>query len=338
MTKNKKGALHTDPMIYGAPDTGANWKAPTGEKAKNQEIQKLQAIVSKKGAGNAPKAEARLKALGALGTDPTTSGGTPDQTAQGFQDVTQGAYGAINNLLPNINGQMPQYDAVMPGNYEEMRQKAYQSVYEPQRQELDKRFGQEEQMFRSRMAEQGIPEGSKLYAQQYDQMKSQQNQAYQNAQNQAFQFGQGEQAQMFGQADTNRQFGYQDLLNRSNYMLNTLGALNPYYQGGLHQSMLGQQQGFESTEAQKAFERQKQLAAQQQKYALQQQANQKFAPYHGLTFDQQMALQRQGIYDQAALQGLNGYPSQPNQGVLGGAAAGIGQGVGAAIIGSTLGK
>lgn len=145
------------------------------------------------------------------GTDPGTAApgaGSPGDVSSGdiipgttWNDGLGDLFGmgndAISNLINEINTTGP-FD---PGDYSAQRQRAEDAVMKSFERSNQARWAREEEGFRSRMAAQGIPEGSDAYRQRYAiEIGEPKQQAYEQAQNQAVQSGQQEQAQAFGQA------------------------------------------------------------------------------------------------------------------------------------------
>ena len=282
--------------------------------------QKLQGIIDRKG-GKAPKAIQRLeKVNGALGAMPTQQQQAPQNP--GFQNVTNSS----NDYLQGVFGQLQGQGQFNPGSFQDTRQQATDVAMNEFNRLNQGRFSQEDAAFEEQMTAQGIDPTSEKFRNLNSERMLNRNSAIQGAQNNAFQMGQGEQAQAFGQASSKYQMPLQQLQ-----------AASPYYgyqaqssENALdRQHQVGMQQG--------GFDFQKELAALQQKYSLQQIAA---TPRGGgggggLSFDQQMALQNNAIdknyYNNLILSGVQAGNQPQRGGVAQGVAQGVGQGISAGI-------
>lgn len=312
-------------------------------------LQKQQQIFQKRvDAGKTGKAVKNLaavnQALGALNTDPGQGAAQPQPT--GNPDIYKGfdaVSGQSNDYLSGIFKQMQEQGQFNPGDYSAQRQAASDSVMNEFNRQNQGRFAQEDNEFAQQMADQGIDENSEKYRYMKGQYDLSRGNQIQGAQNNAFQAGQSEQAQAYGQA-----------ANTHNMPLNQLNALSPFYgaqnQAYMQQGAQNWQGGQNAMDREFAqamnltgFEQQKEMARLQQKYAIQLQNN---APRGGgggggggLSFEQQMALQNNGIdkqfYNNMVLGGLNNVQTMPGgmgAGIASGAAQGIGAGIGAGLV------
>lgn len=293
--KAKGGALAVDPKGFQVAPEGA---------ARDTQAARLQAIIDKKGgAANAPKAAKRLAEIQAAGGNVITTPGAPStgEAPATFESVTQQGNEALTNTFEQMNNQ----GAFNPGDYTQMRQQAEDSVMNSFNQRMNPQFQQQDERFRQQMANQGIPENSEMYQQQYQQMMQGQNDARQGAMSQAFQLGQGEQAQGWNQAFQ----GYQ-------LPMAQLNALSPYYGAQAQQNMQTGQQEFAANQA----DLDRQFGKWQQKYN---RGTAWGAPRGGggggggLSFEQQKALQdsrQQGdFFNSMVMNGLQNGEEMPGQ-------------------------
>lgn len=323
-------------MAKGALSTSPKFSLGTDRETLMAQQARAQAKIDAKGK-KAKKARRNLKqinsALGALGTDPQPTTPTPQQ--ESFDQATLGANNQINSLFDQMQSQ----GAFQPQDYTQSRQQATDVAMSEFNRLNEDRFAYEDEEFRRRMAAEGIDETNPKYQYLQQQRQLQRDSAVQGAQNSAFQLGQGEQAQAYGQ-------------QYNTYMAPTqqLQAVSPYYGYQNQQNLAGQQMAWQSGEnaldrtqqtslAQGGYDFQKQLAALQNKYALQQIAA---TPRGGggggsLSYEQRLALQRDAqdrdLYGNLVLQGVQGGQQVPYPSTGSGVAAGIGQGASAAIIG-----
>lgn len=255
-----KGALTKDPGkgvrlsagVYRDPRTGKTYQSATGALGKDPRTKKKPKEIE-----GAPAVSPQVETAPA-----TTAGPTPEQN---FNDAMNGAFTNFNNMgefTPQVEP-MPQ----MPGgDYSQMRQQAEKVAMDSFNRNMQPQFEREQQAFRQRMAEQGVPETSEAYQRQYSDMMAQQNSARQNAMTSAFQAGQGEQAQAYGQSAQNYQLGLagRDQQFNQGYQtwrspLDQMSAISPFYN-------TNRQLTFEEQEAQRNRDWQDQTAAQNQKW------------------------------------------------------------------------
>lgn len=343
MKKGAKGALAYRPGQYDLTD---------------DQRSKFDQLKANKGRNAARKYLGRQDRAGALApagegqmtTEPVpTEQQGPSSFEQSQEAINTGIQGQLGGVFNRPNfapSNLPQVPGVQNGFDNSVRQ-ASDAVYDEFSRRNEPRFQQEQEAFRQRMYEQGVPEGSEKYTLLQEQMKQGQNDARQGAQNQAFQAGSQYQNQQFGQglAANQNQFGQQ--YQQWGAPLEQLGALSPYYGTAAASNNLQQQfgyntasredtQNFTAQQAQADFERQKQLAKQQFGY---QQSLQKggYRPAGPESFDQWKAkqdysagIQQNQMFDNFVLQGYGGYPQQ-QPGFGGGFTQGFGAGTAVGI-------
>lgn len=323
-------------MARGALSTSPKFSLGTDRETLLAQQARAQAKIDAKGK-KAKKARANLKqinsALGALGTDPQPTTPTPQQ--ESFDQATLGANNQINSLFDQMQSQ----GAFQPQDYTQSRQAATDVAMNEFNRLNEDRFAYEDEEFRRRMAAEGIDETNPKYQYLQQQRQLQRDSQVQGAQNAAFAAGANEQAQAYGQ-------------QYNTFMAPTqqLSAVSPYYgyQSSANQQQQAQQwqsgeNALDRTQqtslAQGGYDFQKELAALQNKYALQQIAA---TPRGGgssgaLSYQQRLALQRDAqdrdLYGNLVLQGVQGGQQVPYPSTGSGVAAGIGQGASAAIIG-----
>lgn len=114
----------------------------------------------------------------------------------GLNSLFNSSNDAIQGLLSELKNSGP----FNPGDYSAQRQRAEDAVMKSFERSSQARWQREEENFRARMNQQGIPEGSDAYRQRYQiEIGEPKQQAYEQAQNQAVQVGQQEQAQAYNQ-------------------------------------------------------------------------------------------------------------------------------------------
>ena len=242
-----------------------------------------------------------------------------DQTANTL--INQGPFQAPEEL--------PQFN---PQDYQQQFDGAYQNVVDQFEQTNARNFSKQDADFKQMAAERGWDPSSKAYADAYQmQVLEPQQQARQNAQTQAYQTGLSAQQQAYGQqANTyNTQLGaqnqfYGQAANTFNMPYQQLAALNPYYgQQNAAQMQRGQQQW---QTGQNAYDRANQLAATRMSTGasiasarIGADASRDVASINGMN---------------NYLNGLNQYSQTPQYDWQTAAAAGLAQGVGAALGGS----
>lgn len=281
----------------------------------------------------------------------------PPAADTGMADAGQGAGDGFdqvndqsNQLMNQYMQQMQQQGQFNPNglpslnqDYSQMRQQAEQRVMESFERQMGPVFQQQQAAFDQQMADRGIPMGSELYEREKKNLLDAQQGQRQNAMSQAFQMGASEQAQAFGQASqaNNQMFGQQ--LTQYQLPASQLGVLAPFYGGQNQANMQQGQQQFIGGQNAMDREFQKELAALQAKYQMNQL---KFQAAHpgptgggggggALSYDQRLGLLDREFYNNLALQGMQlgqGLPPQPNQ-VVNGIAQGVAQGGTAAVIG-----
>ena len=353
----KKGALAVDPKVgkqapvrlspgvYRDPNTGTVYHSSTGGPFKKDPDVKKKPLTPGSPTPNQPAVPLDQSPAGGTYTPASPSPNTDienttSQYMQQFQNM--GQFQPTLDPLP----QMPQQD------YGAMRQKAEQMAMESFDRNMGPQFQREESAFRQRMAEQGVPETSESYKQQYMDMKNTQNSARQNAMTQAFQSGQGEQAQAYGQQAQNYQLGmagrdqqFNQGLAQYRLPMEQLGALSPYYGGMQQNNQFGQQMSFNEKQAELQRQHDEQMAAQQNRYQIgQMKLNSKLNPQRGggggggggggMSLQDKMALLNQEFYNNMVAGSMQNGNQMPLPGYGGGFLQGAGQGIGA---GTTLG-
>ena len=269
--------------------------------------------------GDAPGLKKRLKRvnrkIGAFGQDmedmPTVAGPS-------FSDIT----GQSNETLMDLFGRYQDQGAFSPGDFQQQRDAAYDTVMGQFERTMSPQFQQERDQFEQQMAERGIAPGSELYSQLSDQMSQRQGLARQNAMDQAFQLGQGEQAQAYNQA-----------YNTYNVPMQHISALTPYY-GYQHQSqMQGDQFGFMNRQNRLDRRHDRRMANLAHQHRLSEIAAQPMPSMGGggLSYDQQLGLMDREMYNNMVLASLQNGGGYPMPGYGGGFAQGIAGGVGGAL-------
>lgn len=280
---------------------------------------RLQQRIDKKG-GTAPKYQRRLNAVNQAMQGLQGQQQQPGETAP---PTINEINGQVNTGIENSLQQMQQpFD---PGSYQmqfqDMRNRASDTVMNQFNRQMDPQFQRQEQQFRQMMAEQGIQEGSDAYKQRFqDEVANPQAQARQNAMDQAYLTGASEQQQ-----------GWNQSFQGAQMPMMQLNAMSPYFtQQGAMQMQQGQQ-GWQGQQNQLQMQHELELAKRGNKYALQQIAA---TPRGGggggggLSYDQQLGLLDRQMYNNMVLQGGR-YTKQPQQ--SGGSSFGQGLASGAAM-------
>jgi hypothetical protein len=286
--KRKGGALMNGPL------------ATTQEGLLAQQ-QKLQARIDKRG-GIRPKLQERM------GLVNNAIGGLNNQAA--WDQSGQSANTALQGYLNQIQSQ----GAFNPGDYSAQRQKAEQTAMDAFNRNMNPQFQHEDEMFRQRMANEGIDPNSERYKIEYKNMADSQNSQRLNANTQAFQLGQGEQQQAWGQAFQ----GYQLPAAQA-------GMIAPIAQ-------YGQGLQFQAGQTAQNFANQQKLAAQQNQYNLEQI---KASPRGGggggggggLSYEEQLGLLDRSFYNNMVANGQKYANGSPGGGAANGFIAGAGQGI-----------
>jgi len=155
-----------------------------------------------------------------------------------WDDGLSGLFGMGNDAISGLINEIQTTGPFNPGDYSAQRQRAEDAVMKSFERSNQARWGREEENFRARMNQQGIPEGSDAYRQRYAiEIGEPKQQAYEQAQNQAVQSGQQEQAQAFGQAYQQYQ-APADMLGSFDPYLNVQGNLTGIQLQGLTQEKL----------------------------------------------------------------------------------------------------
>lgn len=254
-----KGALTKDPGkgirlsagVYRDPRTGKTYQSATGALGKDPRTKK-----KPKELEGAPAVSPQVETAPA----PTTT-----EPEVGFNDAMGRAFEGFANM-GQFNPQVEPMPQMPGGDYSQMRQQAEKVAMDSFDRNMQPQFEREQQAFRQRMAEQGVPETSEAYQRQYSDMMAQQNSARQNAMTSAFQAGQGEQAQAYGQSAQNYQLGmagreqqFNQGLQQYRLPMEQLSAISPFYN-------TNQQLTFEQQEAERQRQFQQGMAQQQNKW------------------------------------------------------------------------
>lgn len=254
------------------------------------------------------RTQRRIDAKGGLANAPVMAARM--QQLQAAKTGNQNQY-AFGNQMQNLWGQM-QNQQPMPTDYGEMRQKAEATAMDSFNRNMQPQFQNEEAAFRQRMAEQGIDPNSEGAQRQYSQMKQSQNAQTQNAMTGAFQAGQGEQAQMYGQAYQNQMMPYQQM-----------GALMPIYQTNAANQMQNAQNAWQG--------KQNDLNRDVQRYGIRNNGG-----GGGTSLQDRFALMDREFYNNLAMYAMQNGQAMPGQNpYVAGAVSGIGAGT-AAGVGSGL--
>jgi hypothetical protein len=278
MAKPIKGALGTDPRgakpirlspgVYRDPRTGKTFKSATGAFSRDPQVNKKKPLTpGAPSPGSSPTPTAPVS--------PVEPNNGMNFTTQIDKD-TQGAMGNLIGQVGNMQPFQPTLDAMpqMPTqDYSAMRQAAEQNAMQSFERNMGPQFQREESEFRQRMAEQGVPETSESYRQQYNDMKNAQGSARQNAMSQAFQLGQGEQAQAYGQQAQNYQLGlsgrdqqFNQGIQQYRLPMEQLNAMSPVYGQMSQNQQFGQRMNFDQQQAELDRQHQEQMAMQGYKY------------------------------------------------------------------------
>lgn len=159
----------------------------------------------------------------------TANQGTLADTAAGMLGQVQNSYASPINTsgLPGIQSSVSQ-----DGDTANAIKQAQDAAYKSQTQYLDPQYANAEDEQRTRLANQGVVQGSDAYNKADQQLALQKQQAYQSAQNAATTAGQNEQNTLFGQGATNASLnnqaqtqGLSQLFALRNQPLNEYNAL-----------------------------------------------------------------------------------------------------------------
>lgn len=358
MARKKKGALAVKPGDYNLTEQQQarfdQLKSTQGRKRAQKFLRRQDRRGNLTPAGQPLPGEAPVETMPEPTVEPT-----PQEVAQQSYQESQGAVNqGVTQQIEQLNTRpafQPTGLPEIPTDFMAARQKASDAAYQAATRRLDDRFGREEEAMRQRLYEQGVPEGSEKYQRLMNDFRENKNAAYQDAQNQAYLTGQSEQALAFNQASGARGQLYGEALQNYRNPLEQLQAYSPYYQTGAAGQRLQEQlnyqtgaredtQQFTSEQSQLDFERQKQLAKQQQRYALQQIAatprgggggGSGIMPFDEWARRQDYAaqIQQNQTFDNAVIGGFGNAP-QYLPGYGSGLSQGIGAGVGAVVGGA----
>jgi hypothetical protein len=311
-------------------------KADKGRKAARKYLarQDKQGNLAAKGTGAGPDD---------TGIEPVPNDFENSQTA-----INQGIYGQMQNLnsreafkpnqLPNIPGVADGFDASM--------QKYGDSIYSEFERRQEPQMQREQEAFRQRMYDQGVPEGSEKFKQLQQEMTQGQNDARLSAKNQAAQAGMQYQNQAFGQGLSANQNAYGQQADTYRMPFEQLAAYSPYYQTGASRQNLQDQfrfqneqrlgtQDFTAGQSQADFERQKALQRLQHQYNMQlPRGGGGGGPESFAQWQQKQDYLDNQWWDRQIMSG--GSQQMPSSGFGSGFGQGFGAGVGAGITGAVL--
>ena len=347
--KKNKGALAYRPGQFALTDEQTarfqELKASGGKKRARKYLRRQDAQGNLVRQGDAPVEQM---------PEPTVES-EPNPQAQSYEQAQTAVNEGINNQITNLNNRpafQPTGLPQIPTDFMASRQKAADAAYAASTRRMDDRFARDEENLRQRLYNQGVTEGSEKFNNALNDFRENKNAAYADAQNQAYLTGQSEQNMQFGQGLAANQNAFGQQMQTWQAPLQQLQAYSPYYQTGAAGQRLDQQlnyqtgaredtQQFTSEQAALDFERQKKLAAQQQKYAL---AQINATPRGGgggggpMPFDEWARRQdyaagiaQQQMFDQAVIGGYGQMPQyQPGFG------GGFSSGFGAGVVGGVL--
>jgi len=318
-------------------------RIPEGFELSDQQMNRYENVLANRGRRGARKflnrleREGKLQEIGA----PGENGGNE---ALGLQDVENTVYSGVNNLVDRLNTRpdfapegLPDIPGV-EGGFGQERQNATNAVYDEFSRRNEPLFQQQQQAFRQRMAEQGIPEGSEQFQRAQQQMLQSQNDARLSAQNQAFLTGGQEQSRLFGLASGARGQLFNEQQNMYRMPLETLAAYSPYFQTGAAGDRLQQQFNYQDAAREDTQAFTDQQAKQQQEFALEQIRNTPRGGAQIMPFDEWARrqdyaanIQQNQLFDEMVIRG-GGVNQMPQPGFGGGFAGGFGAGVGAGIL------
>lgn len=351
--KNKnqtaKGALATDPKFQLA--TG-------GVDALRAQRSELNRIAAKGGsAGQRAQQQLELVRNAILKANKEAAAPTPAPTPttqeEGYNQVVDNSNQATNEIFNQIDEQgafnpsalgVPQVQQFNPGDYQQQYQKSYDTVMNQFNRTLQPQFQKQQQDFNQYAAERGWDPNSEVAKELFKQrVADPQSNAVQGAMESAHQGGLAAQGQAYGQASNT--FGqnlagqsqqYNQAYSQYQMPYQNLGAMAPYFGAQASMGLQNNQQGFVAGQNQLDRQQQDQMTRQQFEYQKYLQAN---APRGGgggggNTFDQQIALQNNGFYNQMALAAASmgqGNPVNPMNNAVAGFGAGFGTGLGAGL-------
>lgn len=146
-----------------------------------------------------------------------------NQIAESSLGLGQRQIGAIDSALSSpfqIQG-----GPVLPSNYSQDRQNIEDKLYQGYTRRLDDQFGRSEEQTRTRLANQGLNEGTEAYSNALKDFSYGKNDAYQGAASAATQQAGAEQSRLFGLDLTGRQQGIQEQVLQRTQPINELSAL-----------------------------------------------------------------------------------------------------------------
>lgn len=184
--------------------------------------------------------------------DPTQMYGGAEALAGGTRGTAMQAGGNFTNQLgsamPGVErvGALQAYQGpqgAVPSSTEAYRKQIQDALYSQQQSRLDPRFQQASSDLESRLAAQGITQGSEAYNREIANLGRERTDAYQQAMNNAITGGEAAIAGQYGRDLASRQLQGTEALNQFQADLagrgQDLSALNQYFQ----QAMSGRQQG-----------------------------------------------------------------------------------------------
>lgn len=203
-----------------------NWKPGASRERLLEQQARIQGRIAA-GKGNPKRSARRLDRVNSALSQfpeelpPAGEGAGTEDPAPQNQPTPAGWENAGSSALEDLLNEIRSSGPFNPGDYSEQRQRAEQAVMSSFERSNQARWAREEENFRSRMAAQGVPEGSEAYNQRYQMEIGQpKQQAYQDAQDRSIIAGQAEQAQ-----------GFEQGLQRYQAPGDRLGQFNQFVQG-----------------------------------------------------------------------------------------------------------
>lgn len=145
------------------------------------------------------------------------------QISESALGLGQRQIGSIDSALSSpfkIQGQTP-----LPSDYSQDRQNIEDKLYQGYTRRFDDQFGRQEEQLRTRLANQGLNQGSEAYSNAFKDFDYGRNDAYQGAASAATQQAGAEQSRLFGLDLTGRQQGIQEQVLERSQPVNELAAL-----------------------------------------------------------------------------------------------------------------
>lgn len=350
-----RGALASDPVMSAGGDV-------FGKKQQN----KYDRILQNKGqeAADAYKQKiADRKGVSISPADSDVSGVSDDMTGTrpeppgyrnptvSFDEASDRINSAVGSQFDSVMGRDPFAPQNLPEinlDFSAERQRIEDQVYNQQTKRLDERFGREREQMAQQLANQGIPMGSEAYNNAMKDFDMRRNDAYESARGQAMQMGGQEADRLYSQATGARGQLYNEQLQNYRQPLETLGAINPYFNTGAQGEFLGREQeftrderlgsqDFQAQQAAKGFDYQKELDKLNNQARLQQVRSSGGGGTDQMAlenqrFQNQMKLQDRNFFNQQALAAAQGGGGAPLPSVGAGFGSGFAAGAGSAAI------